>query len=229
MARHSTISPSQRLAHTSSTGSLRTTPLLLLILLLGACSHARPNVNPAERRAAEEASRAAEAATSADAGANKALPLLEYLRTRKLMVPVDGVRVAQLKSTFNEGRSGGRPHNAHDIMASRGTPVLAADDGKVIRVAQNDLGGLTIYATDPAERFVYYYAHLDKYAPDLVAGKAVRKGDVIGYVGSTGNASPGYPHLHFQVAELTDIRRHWEGVPIDALSFFALDGRMRGR
>jgi murein DD-endopeptidase MepM/ murein hydrolase activator NlpD len=152
--------------------------------------------------------------------------LLVYLSSRELMVPVDGVRVAAVPDNFSAGR-GGRAHNAHDIMAPRGTPVLAADDGRVIRLANNALGGLTIYATDPDERLVYYYAHLDGYEAGLKAGARIRKGDVIGFVGSTGNASPSAPHLHFQVARLTDMDRHWDGIPVDAREYLVLDGKRR--
>jgi hypothetical protein len=88
---------------------------------------------------------------------------MDYLRSRELMVPVDGVRVGEIADNFSAGR-GGRTHNAHDIMAKRGTAVLAADDSRVIRLAENELGGITVYATDPSQRLVYYYAHLDRYA-----------------------------------------------------------------
>src|SRR5574341_1859127 len=94
---------------------------------------------------------------------------------------------------------GARRHGAIDILAPRGTPVLAADDGSILRVGFNTLGGLTIYQSDPEKRFVYYYAHLDRYASTLRDGSPVSRGDVIGYVGSTGNAPPNTPHLHFQV------------------------------
>ena len=153
-------------------------------------------------------------------------PLLEYLRKRELMVPVEGVLASQVPNTFSESR-GERAHNAHDFMAKRGTPVLSADDGRIIRLASSSLGGITIYASDPEERLVYYYAHLDRYEAGLKTGASIRKGDVIGYVGSTGNASAAAPHLHFQVARLQDISRHWEGIPIDARYYFSLDGTRR--
>jgi peptidoglycan LD-endopeptidase LytH len=142
------------------------------------------------------------------------------------MVPVDGIRVSQVPDTFG-ARRGERAHNAHDIMAKRGTPVLSADDGRIIRFATSSAGGTTIYATDPDERLVYYYAHLDRYENGIKAGAVLHKGDVIGYVGSTGNASASAPHLHFQVAELIDMSRHWEGVPIDVRTYFLLDGQRR--
>jgi murein DD-endopeptidase MepM/ murein hydrolase activator NlpD len=185
-----------------------------LWLLVAACSGARPRVEPAPRLGA-----AAAVPTSGDA-------TLDYLRSRELMVPVDGVRVGDVPDNFSAGRQG-RAHNAHDIMAERGTPVLAADDGRIIRIARNTLGGLTIYASDPQERLVYYYAHLDRYKSGIEAGMRVSKGQVIGFVGSSGNASPNAPHLHFQVARLVDISRHWEGEPLDARPYFVLDGKRR--
>jgi murein DD-endopeptidase MepM/ murein hydrolase activator NlpD len=142
------------------------------------------------------------------------------------MVPVEGVAPASILNTFHASR-GSRSHNAHDIMARRGTPVLAADEGRILRLASNELGGITIYATDPREMFVYYYAHLDGYAKGLAEGKLVHKGQLIGYVGSTGNATANAPHLHFQVARIANPSRYWEGVPIDARLYFALAGKRR--
>ena len=95
------------------------------------------------------------------------------------------------------------------------------------RLSTNALGGITIYATDPDERFVYYYAHLDAYAPDLHADQRVRKGDVLGYVGTTGNAPVNTPHLHFQIMRLLDRDRLWDGVPIDPKPFLQLPGALR--
>ena len=147
------------------------------------------------------------------------------LRERMLMVPVAGVQPAQLADSFNEGRSGGRTHRALDIRAPRGTPVLAADEGLVYKVRQNRLGGRTVYMLDPAKRLVYYYAHLDRWADGLTEGQTLAKGDVIGYVGTTGNAPRDTPHLHFQVMRLDDPKRYWDGLPLDARPFFAHDGR----
>jgi peptidoglycan LD-endopeptidase LytH len=148
-----------------------------------------------------------------------------YLRSRGLMVPVLGVTPDHLNDTFNDPRSEERVHRAIDILAPRGTPVLAADDGMIIRVSSNTLGGLTIYATDPQRRLVYYYAHLDRYDVVAYRGKPVAKGDVIGYVGTTGNARGGPPHLHFQVMRYRDERRYWEGEPIDPFPYFATAGQ----
>jgi murein DD-endopeptidase MepM/ murein hydrolase activator NlpD len=152
---------------------------------------------------------------------------LERLRQRVLAVPVVGGYPADVPNSFVEGRSGGRRHNAADILAPRGTLVLSADDGVIRRLSTNALGGITIYATDPDERFVYYYAHLDGYAPDLHVDQRVRRGDVLGYVGTTGNAPQNVPHLHFQIMRLLDRDRLWDGVPIDPKPFLQLPGALR--
>ena len=147
------------------------------------------------------------------------------LRERMLMVPVAGVRADQLRDTFDEPRGGGRVHRAIDILVPRGTAVLAADEGVVHKVRENPAGGRTVYMLDPARRLVYYYAHLDRWADGLAEGQALAKGDVIGYVGTTGNAPRDTPHLHFQVMRLDDPKRYWDGLPLDPRPFFAHDGR----
>ena len=139
------------------------------------------------------------------------------------MVPVDGFRVARVPDSFRAKR-GSRIHHAIDFMAAKGTPVLAADDGRVFKMSKNEAGGLTIYATDPNSRIIYYYAHLDRYRRGLEEGDRIRKGDVIGYVGHTGNASKDAPHLHFQIMRLDDERRWWAGKPIDPKPVLVLDG-----
>ena len=113
---------------------------------------------------------------------------LDYLRSRRLLVPVAGVRVANIPDSFDDARDGGRRHHAVDILAPRGTPVRAADDGRVLKLRSGGAGGIALYATDPSGRFVYYYAHLDRYRDRLVEGMRLSRGDVVGYVGSTGNA-----------------------------------------
>jgi murein DD-endopeptidase MepM/ murein hydrolase activator NlpD len=150
-----------------------------------------------------------------------------YLRSRGLMVPVLGVTLDRLSDTFYDRRGEERVHRAIDILAPKGTPVLAADDGTIVRVSSNSLGGLTIYAMDPLRRLVYYYAHLDRYDVIAYKGKVVAKGDVIGYVGTTGNARGGPPHLHFQVMRYRDERRWWDGEPIDPFPYFATTGQDR--
>lgn len=133
---------------------------------------------------------------------------------RPLVMPVAGVRAEALADTFEQGRPGHR-HEAIDIPAPRGTPVHAVDDGKVAKLFTSVPGGLTIYHFDPAGRLAYYYAHLDRYAPGLREGMPLRRGDVIGYVGSSGNASPDAPHLHFAVFRLGPLRQWWKGDAIN--------------
>lgn len=148
-----------------------------------------------------------------------------YLRSRALMVPVAGVRPDQVPDTYHEARAGGRMHRALDILAPRGTPVVSADDGRVIRMRENAAGGITIYAVDPANRFVFYYAHLDHYAVKLAEGDDVAKGQVIGYVGTTGNAPRDVPHLHFQLMRRPNAARWWDGEPIDPKPYLAVPGK----
>ncbi|HYN85922.1 MAG TPA: M23 family metallopeptidase, partial [Pyrinomonadaceae bacterium] len=131
--------------------------------------------------------------------------------TGRLLVPVAGVRPEDLRDTFNESRAQGRPHDAIDIVAPRGTPVVAVADGRVIQLFQSVPGGITVYQLDPDNRTVYYYAHLERYADGLAEGRFARRGETIGYVGDTGNAGPGNYHLHFSVALVPDPARWWEG------------------
>lgn len=131
-----------------------------------------------------------------------------------LRMPVDGVAPTDLYPSFDEAR-GTRRHEAIDIMAPRGTPVRAAVDGAVVKLFTSDAGGLTVYQFDRDERLAYYYAHLDRYADGLREGRVLSRGDVLGYVGSTGNASADAPHLHFAIFELGPEKRWWEGRPID--------------
>jgi murein DD-endopeptidase MepM/ murein hydrolase activator NlpD len=152
-----------------------------------------------------------------DAGdrASAAAPALADLRARHLLIPVAGVEPGDLRSSFAEARSGGRTHEAIDILAPRNTRVRAVEDGTIEKLFESRAGGLTIYQFDPQERYAYYYAHLERYAPGLEDGDAVKRGDLIGYVGTSGNAPPDAPHLHFAIFELTDQRRWWQGDPID--------------
>jgi murein DD-endopeptidase MepM/ murein hydrolase activator NlpD len=153
----------------------------------------------------------------------------EYLHARALMVPVDGVRPEKVPDTYWQARDeGARAHQAVDILAKRGTPVLSADSGSILRLTKSTLGGITIYATDPERRFVFYYAHLDGYASGLYDGKPVAQGEVIGYVGTTGNAPKGTPHLHFQVMQYVDARSFWNGPPLDPRPFLTQMGIRNG-
>lgn len=128
-----------------------------------------------------------------------------------LAIPVRGVGPEQLRDSYLSPRSRGRVHNAIDIMAPRGTPVMAAADGSILRLRQGGNGGITIYQLDRDGRTVYYYAHLQRYAAGMREGLPVLRGQVIAYVGDTGNAGAGNYHLHFSVSRLADPRRWWEG------------------
>ena len=152
----------------------------------------------------------------------------EALRARQLMVPVAGVSPEQVPDTFRAPRNGGSSiHGAVDILAPRGTPVLSADSGRVLRRHRNRSGGLTLYTTDDDGRFVYYYAHLDAYRDGVDKGTRLARGQVIGYIGTTGNADRRQPHLHFQVMVRPADGRWWGGHPIDPRPYFASAGRTR--
>jgi len=140
---------------------------------------------------------------------------VETLRNRALEIPVAGVTRAELRDTFADARGTSRAHEAIDIMARRRTPVVAAEDGTVAKLFTSQAGGLTIYQFDPSSTFCYYYAHLDSYADGVREGQTVHRGQVIGYVGSTGNASDDAPHLHFAIFRLTPERQWWKGEPVD--------------
>jgi murein DD-endopeptidase MepM/ murein hydrolase activator NlpD len=146
---------------------------------------------------------------------------IAMLRRRGLEFPVEGINRNQLRDTFSETRGQGRSHEALDIMAPRGTPVRAVEDGTITKLFESrGGGGLTIYQFDPSETFCYYYAHLDRYAPGIREGQPVHRGQVIGYVGSTGNASPEAPHLHFTIFQLTPERKWWKGEPLNPYPVF---------
>jgi murein DD-endopeptidase MepM/ murein hydrolase activator NlpD len=132
-----------------------------------------------------------------------------------LLIPVVGVKASQLHDTYTDARSDGRIHDGIDIMAPRGTKVIAADDGTVVKLFFSHQGGLTVYQFDPTKKFVYYYAHLDSYAPGLVEGQQLRRGDPIGLVGSSGNASEAAPHLHFEISVLGPAKLWWQSTAIN--------------
>lgn len=132
-----------------------------------------------------------------------------------LLLPVQGVDANQLQDTFTDARSEGRVHDAIDILAPNGTPVLAVADGTVEKLFDSVRGGLTVYQFEPSGRYCYYYAHLDRYAEGLAEKKTIKRGEVIGYVGSTGNASPEAPHLHFEIHVLGPEKQWWKGESIN--------------
>lgn len=135
----------------------------------------------------------------------------------RLLVPVEGIAPDDLDDTFAARRSGGRTHRAIDIMAPRGTPVLAISDGEITRVHTNRLGGKVLYLRSHGGEYDFYYAHLDAYAPGLEEGQTVRQGDVLGFVGNTGNARSTPPHLHFQVLRQSGRGR---GTPVNPYRLF---------
>lgn len=138
-----------------------------------------------------------------------------------LLIPVRGVKPGDLRDTFTQARSANRVHDAIDIMAARGTPVVAVNAGRVVKLFTSKPGGLTVYQFDPAERVIYYYAHLDSYAPGLAEGQTLQRGDPIGTVGSTGNASADAPHLHFEVQLLGPEKQWWHATSINPYGRFA--------
>lgn len=132
-----------------------------------------------------------------------------------LIIPVVGVRPDQLIDTFTASRSEGSSHDAIDIAAPAGTPVVAAADGEIVKFFDSERGGITIYQLTADKRFMLYYAHLQKRAEGLSVGMTVRKGTTIGFVGDTGNAGAGNCHLHFSIAIVTDPKRFWSGTYIN--------------
>ena len=136
-----------------------------------------------------------------------------------LMVPVPGVNVQRITDTFHDKR-GGHIHEALDIPAARGTPVVAVAEGNVVKLFHSREGGTTVYQFDDSRNYCYYYAHLDRYAPGLQEGTLLRQGEVLGYVGTTGNAPANAPHLHFAVFRLGPDKKWWKGEALDPLPLF---------
>ena len=172
-------------------------------------------------------SRAAAKAAPADAfiaappKSNAPIATTGDLPSGHLRLPLDGANVDAFKGGFNEQRDGGgRPHEAVDMLAPRNTPVHAVESGTIAKLFTSKAGGLTIYQFDPSGRLCYYYAHLERYADGLKDGQAVSQGEVIGYVGTTGNAPANTPHLHFAVFELNADKHWWQGKPIDPYQVF---------
>ena len=138
----------------------------------------------------------------------------------ELTVPVAGVSKASLRDTYDEMRGGSRRHEALDIPAPRGTSVLSATPGRVLKLFNSKAGGLMVYAADSSERFILMYGHLDAYQPGLAEGQPLRRGQPLGTVGTTGNAPPTVPHLHFAVARSSDVKQWWKGMPVNPFPLF---------
>lgn len=166
---------------------------------------------------------AARAQTSAHAApvSSPAAAAIEELRARGIEVPVRGIAPDELRDTFNDRRSGGRRHLAIDILAPRNTPVVAVEDGEIRRLSPaNGGGGIVVYQADPSGAFVYYYAHLERWADGLAEGDLVTRGQVIGFVGTSGNAPPGSPHLHFAIFRLAPGEEGWHGPPVSPYAVY---------
>jgi murein DD-endopeptidase MepM/ murein hydrolase activator NlpD len=133
----------------------------------------------------------------------------------ELAMPIAGLMKASLRDTYGEMRGGTRKHEALDILAPRGTPVLSAAPGRVLKLFNSKVGGLMVYAADSTEHFILMYAHLDAYQPGLADGQPLRRGQPLGVVGTTGNAPPTVPHLHFAIASSSDVAQWWKGAPVN--------------
>jgi peptidoglycan LD-endopeptidase LytH len=178
-----------------------------------------PTVDAAPRDPASRDATPAPAAPRMMADLSRAKGTAGAVTSGKLRMPIDGVDVESLKGGFAEARTG-HPHEAVDILAPRNTPIHAVDDGMIAKLFVSKAGGLTVYQFDPATELCYYYAHLERYADDLHEGNAVRKGDLIGYVGTSGNAPKNTPHLHFAVFHLDERKHWWQGTALDPYRVF---------
>lgn len=172
---------------------------------------ASPSVAPSASPSAEPAPQQQGSATPSEASP----PNAPDASGQTLQVPVQGVRPEDLRDTYTESRSEGRTHNAIDIMAPRGTPVIAATDGRVVKLFNSVPGGITLYQLATDDKTILYYSHLDRYADGLAEGHFARRGEVIGYVGDTGNAGAGNYHLHFSVSVTDDPKRWWDGTNVN--------------
>lgn len=150
------------------------------------------------------------------------------IASHTLAMPVAHMKLSDMRDTFNDSRDGKRRHEAMDILAPRGTPVLAVEDGTIVKLFLSVPGGRTVYQFDASERYCYYYAHLDAYAAHLTEGARVQRGDVIGYVGTTGNAPPNAPHLHFGITEIGKDKKWWGGTPLDPYPILRASGQKLG-
>lgn len=177
-----------------------------------------PPADPAALAAPTRAAPAAMASSAAPAAPPRPAPAAAPARPADgsaLVLPVQGITAAQLQDTFTDARSEGRVHDAIDILAPAGTPVLAVADGTIEKLFSSDRGGLTVYQFEPGGRYCYYYAHLERYADGLAEKQTVTRGQVIGYVGSTGNANPTAPHLHFEIHTLGPEKHWWKGASLN--------------
>lgn len=148
-------------------------------------------------------------------------PLAAAIRARHLTLPVEGVDRDALYDSFDDPRADDRTHHAIDIMAPRGTPVFAVEDGTIAKLDDDQPGGgIVVYQYGPERRFAYYYAHLEAFADGLDEGARVGRGQVLGYVGTTGNARSDAPHLHFAIFAMDEDGRWWDGTPVNPFGLF---------
>ena len=205
-------------------GGMMVMAALVTMFPTGAAAVAEPLIQAAPRKVEvkptkkEEPAPVAPPPAAATTTPAATITAIDDLRNRQLTLPVQGIKRSELRDTFNEARGSARKHEALDVLAPRNTPVLAVEDGKVARLFLSDAGGITIYQFDPTETYCYYYAHLERYAEGLKEGAPIKRGEVIGYVGTTGNAPRDTPHLHFAIFKLTDEKRWWQGTPLDPYS-----------
>jgi peptidoglycan LD-endopeptidase LytH len=200
------------------------------IILLAACSQRAPfrvvggadALAPAAAPVADSRPTSATSASAAKptlataAAAPRVSEAAAAAHVGSLYFPVSPMDSLRLDDSFDAPRDGGaRVHNAIDIMAPRGSAVLSVQDGRILKLQKNTLGGITVYASDVQDNFVYYYAHLDRYHANLYEGKPLMRGDTLGYVGTTGNAPKNLPHLHFQVMHMPSDGRFWAGEPVN--------------
>ena len=176
-----------------------------------------PSASPSERSSGNNAApppALPSPAASIPSVTNQASPAISDAPPH-FIIPVAGVRPDQLRDTFSDARAEGRVHDAIDIPAPLGTPVVAAADGTIIKLFHSDRGGTTIYQLSTDSRFIFYYAHLDRYAEGLAEGHLARQGETLAYVGDTGNAGAGNYHLHFSIALVSDPKKYWQGTNIN--------------
>jgi len=205
-------------------GGMMVMAALVTMFPTGAAAVAEPLIQAAPRKVEvkptkkEEPAPVAPPPSAATTTPAATVTAIDDLRNRQLTLPVQGIKRDELRDTFNEARGSARKHEALDVLAPRNTPVLAVEDGKIARLFLSDAGGITIYQFDPTETYCYYYAHLERYADGLKEGAPIKRGQVIGYVGTTGNAPRDTPHLHFAIFKMTDEKRWWQGTPLDPYS-----------
>ena len=180
-------------AQLTDTGALHIAPDTLVAPQLPSSGSSRPPVGPAD---------------------------LEALKRDNMMIPVAGVAPKDLIDSFDDKRGTDRTHNALDIMARRNTPVVAALPGVILKLHNSMAGGLTVYQSDSTFRYVMMYGHLESFRPGIVEGQSVRRGEIIGFVGSTGNANVLAPHLHFQVTRNDNMKEWWKGTPLNPFPVF---------